>query len=82
MFDEKEIKKAAEMLNVKFINFSLEDLVFGTNFELQHGTNYELTNITNDNIILTMKIALEHLNKFPNYYNKEYGIEKFENTLI
>ena len=82
MFDEDEIKKADKMLNVNFINFSLDDLIYGTNFELQHGTDYELTNITNDNLILTMKIALEHLNKFPNYYNPKYGIEKFENTLI
>ena len=28
-----------------------------------------------------MKIALAHLNEFPNYYNKDYGILKFEEYL-
>ena len=38
-------------------------------------------NITNDNLITTAKIALAHLNEFPNYYNKEYGLLSFEEFL-
>ena len=32
-------------------------------------------------ILLTAKIALAHLNEFPNYYNKNYGLPMFENFL-
>ena len=39
------------------------------------------TNVTNDDLVLTMKIALAHLNEFPDYYNKEYGLPAFENSL-
>ena len=37
--------------------------------------------ITNDNIITTAKIALAHLNEFPNYYNEKYGLPMFEKFL-
>ena len=40
-----------------------------------------MTNITNDDVIITAKIALAHLNEFPNYYNLYYGIKKFEKFL-
>lgn len=39
------------------------------------------TNVTNNNIILTAKIALAHLNEFSNYYDSEYGLSKFEEFL-
>lgn len=39
------------------------------------------TNVTNNNLILTMKIALAHLNEFPDYYNKDYGPPAFEASL-
>lgn len=81
MFTENDAKKVAELLNVDFMNFSIEDLLFGMNEELEHGTNYVDTNITNDNPIITAKIALAHLNVYPNYYNKEYGLPNLEKIL-
>ncbi|MBR1884052.1 MAG: hypothetical protein IJ809_03810 [Clostridia bacterium] len=81
MFLKDDVKKVADMLNVNFVNFTLDDLTFAMNEELEHGTNYESTNITNDNIVLTAKIALAHLNAYPNYYNKEYGLPNLEKTL-
>lgn len=39
------------------------------------------TNVTNDDLILTAKIALSHLNEFPNYYNKDYGLMMLEKFL-
>ena len=39
------------------------------------------TNVTDDNLITTAKIALTHLNEFPNYYNKDYGLKVFEEYL-
>ena len=69
------------MLGIKFDKFSLDDLITGINIELEHGTINPKTNVTNDDLVLTMKIALAHLNEFPNYYNKEYGLPAFEENL-
>ncbi len=81
MYSREEIKDAAKSLGVLFDKFSLDDLATGINIELEHGTQNALTNVTNDNLIITMKIALAHLNEFPNYYNKDYGLPAFENYL-
>lgn len=51
------------------------------NVELEHGLISLSTNVTNNDIIMTAKIALAHLNEFPNYYNPDYGLRKFEEFL-
>ncbi len=81
MFDIKDAVYAAEVLNVKFDKFSKEEFLTGINIELEHGTVNHETNVTNDDLIITAKIALAHLNEFPNYYNKDYGLLAFENFL-
>lgn len=69
------------MLGVSFDDFTLEDLITGINIELEHGIINPKTNVTNNNLVLTMKIALAHLNEFPDYYNKEYGLPALEEYL-
>ncbi len=69
------------MLNVSFDKFSLEEFLDGINIELEHGTVDPLTNVTDDDLIMTAKIALAHLNEFENYYNKDYGLRAFERFL-
>ncbi|MDD2490437.1 MAG: hypothetical protein PHY26_04225 [Bacilli bacterium] len=81
MYSKQEILSSAKILGITFDKFTLEDLITGVNIELEHGTVTPKTNVTNDNLILTMKIALAHLNEFPNYYNKEYGLPAFEEHL-
>lgn len=71
----------AKLLDIKFDKFSREDFLEGINIELEHGTVNKKTNVTNDDLLLTAKIALAHLNEFPNYYNKNYGLKTFENFL-
>ena len=48
----------------------------GMDVELEHGKINELTNVTNDDPLLTGKIALAHLNEFPDYYDR---LENMEN---
>ena len=38
--------------------------------ELEHGTRDPETNVTDDDVSLTAKIALAHLNEFPDYYTR------------
>lgn len=81
MFSIKDAFKVAEILDIKFDKFPPEDLLRGLNIELEHGLINERTNVTNDDLLLTAKIALAHLKEFPNYYNKDYGLKMFEKYL-
>lgn len=44
--------------------------------ELEHGRRDPATNVTNDDPILTGKIALAHLNEFPDYYIRLIKMEE------
>ena len=72
---------AAQTLGVKFDKFSIEEFTDGINIELEHGLVDKNTNVTDNDLIKTAKIALAHLNEFPNYYNFEYGLRVFEEML-
>jgi hypothetical protein len=39
----------------------------GMDVELEHGTRDPETNVTDDDVIMTAKIARAHLNEFPDY---------------
>ena len=81
MYNLEDVNKVSSLLNIKFDKFSKEDLLEGINIEMEHGLINPKTNVTNNNLIITTKIALAHLNEFPNYYNKQYGLKKFEQYL-
>lgn len=81
MFNLQDAYYAASVLDVNFDKFSPEEFLDGINIELEHGYVDSMTNVTNNNLILTAKIALAHLNEFPNYYNKNYGLRYFEKFL-
>ena len=81
MFKLEDAIDVANILDIKFDKFNIHELLVGMNIELEHGSINEATNVTNDDPILTAKIALAHLNEFPNYYNNEYGLKSFEKFL-
>ena len=81
MFNEKDALFRANKLGIKFDKFSLDDFVTGLNIELEHGKIDPNTNVTNNNLEMTAKIALAHLNEYPDYYNKEYGLPALEEKL-
>ena len=66
---------------IKLDKFSIRDLLRGINIELEHGNINPLTNVTNNDLIMTGKIALAHLMEYPNYYNEEYGLPAMEREL-
>lgn len=81
MFNLKDAYLAAEILGVRFEGFTPEEWLDGINIELEHGTVDKKTNVTNDDLIVTAKIALAHLNEYSNYYNKVYDLRAFEKML-
>ena len=81
MFNINDAIYAANILGVTFDKYTIEEFLDGINIELEHGLINPKTNVTNNDLIITAKIALAHLNEFPNYYNKKYGLKAFEDFL-
>lgn len=81
MYTINDVNYLENMLDIKFDKFSKEEFLDGLNIELEHGLINPNTNVTNDNLITTAKIVLAHLNEYPNYYNKEYGLKVYEEFL-
>jgi hypothetical protein len=48
----------------------------GMDVESEHGLHDSNTNVTNDDPLMTGKIALAHLNEFPDYYTRLEKMEK------
>lgn len=68
VFDEETAKRMGEEFGLKWDKFDAKQLSDGMNVELEHGLVDPATNVTNDDPLMTMKIALAHLNEFPDYY--------------
>lgn len=81
MFNINDAMYAASVLGVTFDKYTPLEFLDGINIEAEHGTINPSTNVTNNDLIMTAKIALAHLNEFPNYYNREYGLGVFETFL-
>ncbi len=69
-FSSEEAKEVGESLGIKWDKFDVEQFRRGMDVELEHGTEDSNTNVTNDDPIVTGKIALAHLNEFPDYYTR------------
>lgn len=75
-FTAQEAKKVGEELGIKWDKFDLDQFRRGMDVELEHGTRDPSTNVTNDDPIMTGKIALAHLNEFPDYYDRLEEMEE------
>jgi hypothetical protein len=50
--------------------FDVEQFRMGMDVELEHGLHDPATNVTDDDPLVTGKIALAHLNEFADYYTR------------
>ena len=75
-FTVKEARQIGEKLSVDWSKFNVEQYRMGLDVELEHGLVDPRTNVTNDDPIMTGKIALAHLNEFPDYYTRLDKMEK------
>ena len=75
-FTAEEAKAIGEKLGLKWDKFDVDQFRRGMNVELEHGSSDSLTNVTNGDPIITGKIALAHLNEFPDYYDRLEKMEK------
>ena len=74
-FTMEEAKETGEKLGIKWDRFGVDQFRRGMNVELEHGMRDPSTNVSNDDALVTGKIALAHLNEFPDYYDR---LEKME----
>ena len=75
-FSQDEAKEIGETLGIEWDKFDLKQFRMGLNVELEHGLRDSETNVTNDDPLMTGKIALAHLNEFPDYYDRLEKLEK------
>ena len=74
-FTLDQAKAIGEQLGITWDKFDVEQFHAGLLVELEHGTDIQKTNVTNDDPLITGKIALAHLAEFPDYYTR---LEKME----
>ena len=74
-FTAEEAKKVGDRLGIMWDRFDVEQFRMGMDVELEHGLRDPSTNVSNDDPIITGKIALAHLNEIPDYYDR---LEKME----
>jgi len=74
-FTDEDAILIGKKLGIDWKHFDVEQFRKGMNVELEHGLRNKKTNVTNDDALITGKIALAHLNKFPDYYDR---LEKME----
>jgi len=72
----EEAKAVGEKLGIKWDKFDIDQFKRGMSVELEHGVRDPATNVTNDDLMITGKIALAHLNEFPDYYDRLEKMEK------
>ena len=75
-FTTSEAKQIGEELGIDWSKFNVEQYRMGLDVELEHGKVDHHTNVTNDDPIMTGKIALAHLNEFSDYYTRLDKMEK------
>ncbi len=69
-FSAEQAKKIGEELGIDWSKFDVEQFRRGMDVELEHGLCDSNTNVSNDDPLITGKIALAHLNEFPDYYTR------------
>ena len=82
-FTSDQARAAAEAAGIDLASegFDLKALTDGMNAELEHGTVNPDTDITNDDPIMTAKLAAAHLRVSPFYYAPKKGLKAWETSL-
>ncbi len=71
-FTADEARRMGEEIGIDWSSapFDVEQFRMGMDVELEHGQHDPATNVTDDDPLVTGKIALAHLNEFADYYTR------------
>jgi uncharacterized protein DUF5661 len=77
-FTADEARLFGEQIGIEWATspFDVEQFRIGMNIELEHGLHDMFTNVSDDDPHVTAKIALAHLNEFPDYYTRLERMEE------
>ena len=77
-FTAEEARSFGEEIGIDWASspFDADQFRIGMNVELEHGLHDPHTNVSDDNPHVTAKIALAHLNEFPDYYTRLEQMEE------
>ena len=76
----QEATNIADQLNIDLNKIPVDHFRKALQLELEHGTKDPATDITNDDLLMTGKIALAHINEFPDYYDRLEVLEEEADT--
>lgn len=74
-FTLEEARSIGAAVGIDFGQYDLEQFRMGLGVELEHGSHDPETNVTNNDPILTGKIAWAHLKELPDYYTRLRAME-------
>ena len=71
-FTPQRAREIGERIGIDWSSakFDVEQFRMGLDVELEHGRQDSNTNVSDDDEVTTGKIALAHLNEFPDYYTR------------
>lgn len=75
-FSKEEARKIGDGLGINWSEIDFEQFRMGLEVELEHGKVDPRTNVTDNDPILTGKIAWAHLNELPDYYSRLKKLEQ------
>jgi hypothetical protein len=77
-FTAEEARQVGERIGIDWATapFDVDQFRRGMDVELEHGLHDAATNVTGDDPLVTGKIALAHLNEFPDYYTRLERMEE------
>ena len=77
-FSADDARRVGEQIGIDWSSapFDVEQFRMGMDVELEHGTHDLSTDVTGDDPLVTGKIALAHLNEFPDYYTRLERMEE------
>ena len=77
-FTTDEAREIGEQIGIDWAisPFDVEQFQRGMGVELEHGLHDLLTNVTDDDPLVTGRIALAHLREFPDYYTRLAQMEE------
>ncbi len=70
-----EAKQIGGTLGINWERVDAEQFRRGLEVEFEHGAHDPETNVTNNDVVLTGKIAWAHLKEFPDYYTRLARLE-------
>lgn len=81
-FTTEEARRVGDRIGIKWTEVDLEQFRMGLEVELEHGIRNVVTNVTNDDLVLTGKIALAHLMELPDYYTRLMRMEEEARVML